>query len=88
MIYLLRTLVGCAALAGGAWALTSTASADTPDLPADSYKKAADADLKFLQTRLGELAKKGPVVASAAAAVVPVSRLRRVVSILNLQECF
>lgn len=58
MIHPLRTLVGCAALAVGAWALTSTAYADTPDLPVDSYKKAAEADLKFLQTRLGELAKK------------------------------
>jgi hypothetical protein len=56
--HLFRTLVGCAALAAGAWALTSTATADTPDLPTDSYKKAADADLKFLQTRLVELAKK------------------------------
>ena len=58
MMHLLRTLVGCAALAVGVWAITSTATADTPDLPADSYKKAAEADLKFLQTRLGELAKK------------------------------
>ena len=58
MNYLLRTLVGCAALAAGAWAITTAAYADTPDLPTDSYKKAAEADLKFLQTRLGELAKK------------------------------
>ena len=58
MTHLLRTLVGCAALAAGAWAVTASAAADTPDLPADSYKKAADADIKFLQTRLGELVKK------------------------------
>lgn len=58
MKHSLRTLVGCAALAAGVWVVTGAAFADTPDLPADSYKKAADADLKFLQTRLGELAKK------------------------------
>ncbi len=58
MNHLFRTLVGCAALAAGVWVVTGAAFADTPDLPAESYKKAADADLKFLQTRLGELAKK------------------------------
>lgn len=57
MNHLLRTLVGCAALAAGAWAV-ATAADTTPDLPAESYKKAADADIKFLQTRLGELVKK------------------------------
>jgi hypothetical protein len=54
----LRTLAGCAALAAGMWAITATALADTPDLPKDSYKKAADADVKFLQERLADLAKK------------------------------
>jgi|SRR5579883_1265340 len=54
----LRTFVGCAALAVGMWAITSPATADTPALPANSYKKAAEADLKFLQTRLADLAKK------------------------------
>jgi hypothetical protein len=54
----LRTLVGCAALAAGLWAITAAATAgDVPELPAASYKKAADADLKFLQTRLADLAK-------------------------------
>lgn len=59
MTHLLRTLVGCAALATGAWLLAGAATAaNTPDIPAESYKKAADADIKFLQTRLGELVKK------------------------------
>ena len=53
----LRILVGCAALAAGLWVVSSPAPAGTPDLPKESYKKAADADLKFLQTRLDELAK-------------------------------
>jgi len=52
----LRTLVGCAVLAAGLWAVTATA-ADAPDLPKDSYKKTAEADITFLKTRLGELAK-------------------------------
>jgi hypothetical protein len=52
----LRTLTGCTALAAGLWAVTAAALADTPQLPKDSYKKAAEADLKFLQTRLEELA--------------------------------
>jgi cytochrome c556 len=56
--HLFRSLVGCAALAAGAWAVTAAAAETAPDLPAESYKKAADADLKFLQTRLGELVKK------------------------------
>ncbi len=58
MSHSLRTLAGCAALAAGLWAVTAAAAADAPDLSKESYKKAADADLKFLQTRLGELAKK------------------------------
>lgn len=58
MTHPLRTLVGCAALAVGMWAITTPASADPPALPANSYKKAAEADIKFLQTRLAELAKK------------------------------
>ena len=52
-----RVLVGCAALAAGLWLVTGPAPAGTPDLPADSYKKAAAADVKFLQERLDELAK-------------------------------
>ncbi len=53
-----RTFVGCAALIAGLWIAGSPdAPAGTPDLPKDSYKKAADADLKFLQTRLDDLAK-------------------------------
>lgn len=61
MSYTLRTLFGCLALAAGVWATMPAppaAAADVPDLSKDSYKKAAEADLKFLQTRLGELAKK------------------------------
>ena len=58
MSHSLRILVGCAALATGTWILTATARADAPEVPKDSYKKAADADLKFLQTRLDDLAKK------------------------------
>lgn len=58
MTHTLRTLVGGTALAVGAWLLVGAATAaNTPDIPADSYKKAADADIKFLQTRLGELVK-------------------------------
>jgi cytochrome c556 len=53
----LRSFGCCAALAVGLSALTS-AAADAPNLPKDSVKKAADADVKFLQTRLAELAKK------------------------------
>jgi hypothetical protein len=53
----LRSFGCCAALALGLCAVTAPA-ADTPDLPKDSVKKAADADLKFVQTRLAELAKK------------------------------
>jgi hypothetical protein len=51
----LRTAVGCAALA----AVCATAAADinTPDVPVASYKKAAEADLKFVQTRAAEVAK-------------------------------
>ena len=59
MSHSLRTLAGCAALAAGLWAVTAAAAAEgVPDLSKETYKKAADADLKFLQTRLGELAKK------------------------------
>jgi hypothetical protein len=52
----LRTLAGCTMLAAGLWAVTTGVRAETPKLPTDSYKKAAEADLKFLQTRLDELA--------------------------------
>lgn len=55
MKFSLRTAAGCAALA----ALCATAAADikTPDIPAASYKKAAEADLKFVQARVAELGK-------------------------------
>ncbi len=46
-----------AALALGFCALTAPA-ANTPDLSKDAYKKAADADLKFVKSRVAELAKK------------------------------
>lgn len=59
MNYLLRTLTGCAAMAAGLWVITAASTApDVPELPAASYKKAAEADLKFLQDRLADLAKK------------------------------
>jgi hypothetical protein len=56
----LRTLVGCAALAAGLWVITAASAAgpEAPELPKESIKKAADADLKFLQERLADLAKK------------------------------
>jgi len=56
----LRTLVGCAALAAGLWVITGASAAppDVPELPKESVKKAAEADLKFLQERLADLAKK------------------------------
>lgn len=53
----LRSFGCCAALALGLCALTAPA-AEAPSLPNDSVKKAADADLKFVRTRLAELAKK------------------------------
>jgi hypothetical protein len=70
----LRTLAGCAALAAGLWAVTAGARADTPQLPKDAYKKAAEAEIKFLQTRLDELAadakpKDGKVKPAATAAL-------------------
>lgn len=66
MINPLRTLVGCAALAAGLWIVSGPAPAGTPDLPKDSYKKAADADLKFLQGRLDDLAKEATPVPRSA----------------------
>ncbi|MCI0700254.1 MAG: hypothetical protein L0241_04135 [Planctomycetia bacterium] len=51
-----RVFVGFV-LAAGLWFLSSSATAGTPDLPKDSYKKAAEADLAFLKQRLTELAK-------------------------------
>ncbi|HEY1187880.1 MAG TPA: hypothetical protein VGE74_09495 [Gemmata sp.] len=68
----LRTVVGCAALVAALWLVSSPAPAPagTPDLPVDSYKKAADADLKFLQKRLDDLAKSDePSLRSAKPAV-------------------
>ncbi len=73
MTHPLRTLVGSAALAAGLWLVTSAATAGTPDLPADAYKKAADADLKFLQTRLDELAKADEPLARSARPAVAVT---------------
>ncbi len=61
MTHPLRILAGSAALAVAFWCLTpapAPAANDVPDLPAGSVKKAADADLKFLQTRVADLAKK------------------------------
>ncbi|MDY3554102.1 cytochrome c [Gemmata sp. JC717] len=70
MTYSLRLVVGCAALAAGLWTLAGNGTAGTPGLPTDSYKKAAEADLKFLQKRLSELAKsEEPSVRSAKPAV-------------------
>lgn len=51
----LRTAVGCAALV--AFAAVCAAAGTTPDIPAASYKKAAEADLKFVQTRAADVAK-------------------------------
>ena len=51
----LRLTAGAAALAAGLWFLSGAAAA--PILPPDTYKKAAEADVKFLQTRLDEIAK-------------------------------
>jgi hypothetical protein len=53
-----RALAGCAVLAVGLWFLTSAASAGVPELPTESYKKAAEAELAFLKTRTAELAAK------------------------------
>src|SRR5262245_23648029 len=53
-----RALVGFGALAVALCVISAPATADTPTLPKESYKKAADADLKFLQDRVGDLAKK------------------------------
>ena len=57
MTHPIRTLAGCAALAAGLWLVSAAATADTPQLPKSAYQKAAEADVKFLQTRLAELAK-------------------------------
>ena len=66
----LRTFVCCLALVAGLWLISNPAPAGTPDLPKDAYKKAATADLKFLQTRLDELAKaETPSLRSAKPAV-------------------
>jgi len=54
----LRLLAGLTALVAGLWFLSS-AGAAPPDLKSDSYKKAAEADIRFLKTRLGELAAMG-----------------------------
>lgn len=51
----LRTLSGAAVLAAGLW-LLSAADAAPPTFKSDSYKKAAEADIAFLQKRLNDLA--------------------------------
>lgn len=53
-----RAFVGFGALAVALCVISAPATADTPTLPKESYKKAADTDLKFLQDRVGDLAKK------------------------------
>jgi hypothetical protein len=53
-----RRLTGSITLAAGVCSLSLAAAADTPELPKDSYKKAADADPAFLQARLADLAEK------------------------------
>ncbi|MCS6863548.1 MAG: cytochrome c [Gemmataceae bacterium] len=59
MTHPLRILLGCAALVAISVGLvTPSATAESLQLPNDSYKKAAAADVKFLQTRLADLAKK------------------------------
>jgi hypothetical protein len=58
MRHAIRLFVCCGALAVALCVLDTPATADAPALPKDSYKKAADADLKFLQDRLSETAKK------------------------------
>jgi len=56
---MLRVFVGCAAVGVAALFLRPAPAAnDTPDLPAASVKKAADADLKFVQGRVADLAMK------------------------------
>ena len=57
----LRILIG-SVLAAGLWFIAASASAGVPDLPKDSYKKAAAADLAFLKMRLAELAPKDKVL--------------------------
>ena len=52
-----RALAAFAVLASGLWLISPGASAETPTMPKSSYKKAADADLAFLRTRLDVLAK-------------------------------
>ena len=51
----LRVFAGATVLAAGLWFLSGAAAA--PTLPTDSYKKAAAADLAFLNKRLDELAE-------------------------------
>lgn len=54
----LRLLAGLTALVAGLWFLSAVAAAP-PDIKSDSYKKAAEADIRFLKTRLGDLAALG-----------------------------
>lgn len=51
----LRLFAGAAALGVGLWLLAPAGGAP-PALTSDSYKKVAEADIAFLQKRLGELA--------------------------------
>ena len=58
MNFAIRSFVGFGALAVTLCLLSTPATADTPTMPKESYKKTADTDVKFLQERLGDLAKK------------------------------
>ncbi|MCS6863549.1 MAG: cytochrome c [Gemmataceae bacterium] len=54
----MRWVALCCLFSGLVAYLAATAQADNAATAADSYKKAAEADVKFLQTRLAELAQK------------------------------
>lgn len=59
MTHPLRILLGCTMLVAlSVGFVASSATAESLHLSKDSYKKAAEADVKFLQTRLADLAKK------------------------------
>lgn len=61
MTTLLRMTAGAVALVAGLCFLSDTGTAQ-PDIKTDTYKKAAEADIAFLKTRLGELAALEPGV--------------------------
>jgi cytochrome c556 len=54
----MRLVALCSVFSVAVAFLAATAQAENTTPAADSYKKAAEADVKFLQTRLGELAQK------------------------------